>query len=275
MRINESRIRQIIREEVESAVDEMAHAGTFEPEQSPDTNRVSFQYGNQPDNDSAATLLKHRSAAEKFARSGRFKTLAEKHLANIPHSVWFAPLIGSYREVWDNAEGTRMKVMPVKKGLELLKSLGYKGIDGVGSSDVVVLYTSATAGSNPTDPILATPWMIFHAMFDNMDNNLCPSYVKLYDRMIEDDLPDMDVMKLAAGLTMKSAREGWVRAPTDLIAEMMCQELLTSQGLQVDIEKIEDDELSELMEEIVPVIKKSADQFRNRMKGKLFLIAVN
>jgi hypothetical protein len=267
MRINESRIRQIIREEVKSAVDEMAYAGS-----------LGIRHNDQGRSTEAGEP--NRPGAEKFARSGRFKKLAEKHLANIPHNVWFAPLIGTVDDIVDvAAEAQRMKFMPLMPaGIRYLESYGYEIPGGFSADDVVILYTSLST----TTDTLATPWMIFHAMFDSGPDMsfLAPYYDKLIIGIMNGRTEDPDLKPLwrdeswFEALTMRSAREGRVLGSDDAFAEIMCQELLTSGGVRFDLEKVEPD-LADALDALIPHIKKGADEFRRMIKGKLIVVGVN
>ena len=274
MAITESRIRRIIREELEKQVDEMAYAGSLGVRQSPDEEGTSFfsvEVADEP----------NRPGAEKFARSRRFRTLAEKHFANIPGNVWVAPLIGIADDVYDSADDTRVRAVPlVPDGIERLEELGYEAPARVGRDDIVILYTTMSTGKS----IMATPWMIFHAMFDNVDlgGSLCPSYSELFSSIVYEDTDDPDLILLGGGeaagwagaLTMKSARDGLVELATDAFAEIMCQELLTSGGFQIN-DRGAAPKYVEALHALKPHIKRCADEFRQNIRGKLVTVAVN
>lgn len=281
MRINESRLRRIIREELEKQVDEMAYAGNLGIRRSPDEESTSFF------SDEVA-LEPNRSGAEKFARSGRFKTLAEKHFANIPGSVWVAPLIGVADNVYDSIESTRVDTTPlVPDGIERLEELGYESPARVGGDDVVILYTTMSTYENT----LATPWMIIHAMFDSGESMraVCPSYMELVFGLVygdqEDDAEVPPELAPLAGdygterwnraLTMRSAREDLIGdVPTDAFAEIMCQELLTKGGVRFDYSRVEP-KYADALRALIPHVKRCADEFRRNIKGQLITVAVN
>jgi hypothetical protein len=274
MRISESRIRRIIREEIEKQVDEMAYAGNLGVRHSPDQESTSFF------SDEVA-LEPNRPGAEKFARSGRFKTLAGKHLANIPGNVWIAPLIGVADDVYDSVEGTRVKMVPlVPDGIERLEDLGYEAPARVGGDDIVILYATMSTGPD----IMATPWMIFHAMFDSGESaaNVCPSFMELIMGLLYGETDDPELTPIASdfddkwfgALTMKSARDGRIQAPTDAFAEIMCQELLTSGGFQIN-DRGAAPKYVKALHALKPYIKRCADEFRQRIRGKLVTVAVN
>ncbi len=274
MRLSESRIRRIIREEIEKQVDEMAYAGNLGVRRSPDEESTSFF------SDEVA-LEPNRPGAEKFARSGRFKTLAEKHFANIPGNVWVAPLIGVADDVYDSAEGTRVKTTPlVPDGIERLEELGYETPARVGGDDIVILYATMSTGPD----IMATPWMIIHAMFDSAESveSVCPSFLELVGNLMYGEVEDPDLEALASdydidwagALTMKSARDGRVQVPSDAFAEIMCQELLTSGGFQIN-ERGAAPKYVKALHALKPYIKRCADEFRQNIRGKLVTVAVN
>ena len=277
MKIKESRIRQIIREEAKKALQEMPYAGSFEPRQSPDwelSDEERIKQGENP------------RGARKFSQSKRFKDLSQKHLANMPNNFWFAPLIGAMTIVIDEG-GQRFRVLPLDPdGLNDLKNIGYNVPDGIKSDDVIINYDISTSHKD----FLATPWMIFHAMFDSnaQEMTLCPSLAQLNELMIYnpgDKISDPDFAPLAReqghksekwfkALTMASARNGKLDAISDAIAEMMCQELLTSGGLRLDLGVVSP-EYHKPLHMLSDIIKQCANEFRKNIGGKYIIIAVN
>ncbi len=285
MGISRDRIRRIIREEVAQAVDEMAYAGDlgigrdgFEDDPD-DYENMSFQAGEAGPNP-------NRKGAEKFARSTRFRKLAEKHLANIPGNVWIAPLIGVGRgaDVDDDPSRytqNRVRLTPlVPDGIEMLERLGYEAPARVGGDDIVILYSSMTTEKG----FMATPWMIFHSMFDSGDSvdRISPLYQELMDMFMQNVDPDPEIEALTGenenewvgALTMASARNGEVGTTTDALAEIVCQELLTKGGFQVNPDGA-DPEYVEALQALKPYIKRIADEVRSNMRGKLVATAVN
>jgi hypothetical protein len=285
MRISGSRIRQIIREETHRALQEMPYAGDlgigrdgFEDDPD-DWENMSFQAGEAGPNP-------NRKGAEKFARSTRFRKLAEKHLANVPGSVWIAPLIGVGRgaDVDDDPSGytqNRVRLTPlVPDGIELLERLGYEAPARVGGDDIVILYSSMTTEKG----FMATPWMIFHSMFDSGDSvdRISPLFQELMDMFMQNIDPPPEIEALTGenenewvgALTMGSARNGEVGTTTDALAEIVCQELLTKGGFQVNPGGA-DPEYVEALQALKPYIKRIADEVRSNMRGKLVAVAVN
>jgi len=285
MGISRDRIRRIIREETHRALQEMPYAGDlgigrdgFEDDED-DFENMSFQAG-----DGGAGP--NRKGAEKFARSTRFRKLAEKHLANIPGNVWIAPLIGVGHgaDVDDDPSRytqNRVRLTPlVPDGIELLEKLGYEAPARVGGDDIVILYSSMTTEKG----FMATPWMIFHSMFDSGDSvdRISPLYQELMDMFMQNVDPDPEIEALTGenenewvgALTMGSARNGEIGATTDALAEIVCQELLTKGGFQVNPDGA-DPEYVEALQALKPYIKRIADEVRSNMRGKLVATAVN
>lgn len=283
MRITERRLRQIIREEAVRALQEMPYRGS-----------LGVAYSKFPDRDSyfaGESMTQTRSGAEKYARSGRFRTLAQKHLENIPHDVWFAPFIGVGHDegVMDFAEGSlpRLRIIPlVPDGIKRLKEHGYGPLDSVGGGDTVILYSTDHVSRNFT----ATPWMIFHAIFDSGPemNEILPSFSELVGSLFgfEDPIdprlePIRQVSMKGSGygtwfraLTMASARAGGPQGEGDAFAEIMCQELLTRGGVRFNTADV-DPEVATALEAIRGEVRLVANKFRRRIKGKLIIVGVN
>jgi hypothetical protein len=280
MRISESRIRRIIREEARRALQEMPYAGNLGGGEHPDPERYGeFQGGR-----------KNPRAAVKFAGSGRFRSLAEKHLANIDHPVWFAPVGGPGESLYfdsqddeDESETSyyRLRVMDlVPDGIEKLERLGFESPARVGGGDTVILYGTTSADR----ATLGTPWMIFHAIFDSMGGAgwLVPDYGDPENEAaweLGDEVEILyDVVDLSSwlpALTMASARAGRIDQYKDALAEMMCQELLTSGGFRINDDAPVEPEYLEALHALEPHVKGWADDFRRNMRGKLIIVSVN
>ena len=302
MRISESRIRRIIREEArrvlrEGTVDEMAYAGDLGVVRGEDQETDSFITGN------IARKGANRMGAEKYTGTRKFRELAEKHFANIPYNVWLAPLIGHPSEagVSDDPEdyGRGVMVDLVPDGIERLERLGFKAPARVGGDDLVILYTSMTTDAN----VLASPWMILHSIFDtnSMTEDLVPGYRELVDLLTIGDSEDEELelfanltdnpgpaRALISTLTMASARNGELSGGSDPLAEMMCQELLTKSGLRLNLDAMEapkgpswhggsydPDELRETIVALGRRVKQMAADFRRNARGKLIITATN
>jgi len=284
MRITESRMRQIIREEAKRALQEMPYAGDLGigrdgyDDTDDDMDSMSFQSseGGGP----------NRAGAEKFARSARFRKLAEKNLANIPGSVWIAPLIGIGRGagVDDDPSGStqnRVRLTPlVPDGIETLERLGFEAPARVGGDDTVILYSSMTTQKG----FVATPWMIFHSMLDSGDSvdRISPLYQELSDIFIglDDAPPEIRAItgenedRWVRALTMASARKGEIGTTSDALAEIVCQELLTKGGFQVNPAGAAP-EYVEALQALKPYIRRIADEVRSSIRGTLVATAVN
>ena len=283
MRISESRMRQIIREEAKRALQEMPYAGSL------GVGRDSYR-DEDPDAPMSFTADElggpNRKGAERYARSARFKKLAEKHLANVPGNVWIAPLIGvgNNADVDEDPSGysqNRVRLRPlVPDGIELLERLGYETPARVGSDDTVILYSSMTTEKD----FMATPWMIFHSMLDSGDsvNRISPLYEELSGIFIWQSGAPPEIKAITGenedqwvdALTMASARNGKIGTTSDALAEIVCQELLTKGGFQVNPNGTAP-KYVEALQALKPYIKRIADEVRSNIRGKLVAVAVN
>jgi len=178
MTITESTLRRIIREEAKKALQEMPYAGSLGIKKSSRPNWESFTSG-------ISAAGPNRAGAEKYARSGRFKTLAKKHFDNIPYGVWTAAIIGDGSDagVDDEPEmGKRGAVLDLNsEGRQLLDRLGFQIPAQIGKNDLVILYSAMTTEID----FLATPWMVLHSIFDSnrMSEELVPGYRELYSHI--------------------------------------------------------------------------------------------
>lgn len=299
MRISESRIRRIIREEArrvlrEGTVDEMAYAGDLGVRHSKHQERDSFI-------SSELSGTSNRKGAEKYAGGEHFRALARKHFDNIPYDVWVAPLIGVGHEAGvsddpeDERRGRVMKLVP--DGIKLLEEIGFESPARVGGGDLVILYSAMTTDRD----FLATPWMVMHSIFDsnNLSDSLVPGFNSLnaflvYGGEEEDGFDDIAIFNnandnssvtsaLVSTLTMASARNERIGSASDALAEMMCQELLTKGGLRLNLDALSvqgnmsasDDELRGSIKSLARHVKRMADDFRRNARGKLIVTSTN
>lgn len=276
MRITESRIRRIIREEAQHALQEMPYAGNLGIVHSDSDEESSL----------AQDVGPNPAGAEKYARSGRFGTLALKSFATLPQSVWVAPFIGVGLGVSSEGGATRAKFEKlVPAGVRKLKKLGYEATDRVGADDTVILYTTMSTHRG----FMATPWMIVHAIFDvdltTASGHISPTFERIYDRLLNfgdgDEFEeigaldnDLDVKRWVGALTMASARNGKLSRLGDALSEMICQEILTAGGLRLNLEAA-DPEFVPALEILASAVKTIGEEFRRASRGKLITVSVN
>jgi len=160
----------------------------------------------------------------------------------------------------------------------------------VGSGDLVILYSAMVTDIN----FLATPWMVMHSIFDtnSMTEELIPGYQALNNMIVfgdtepEDDalMPLMNLTDNAEAseyvvrrLTMASARNELLAGGGDILAEMMCQELLTKGGLRINFTTAPEKEnaLSKAIRALASRVKLMAADFRRNAQGKLIVTATN
>ena len=133
---------------------------------------------------------------------------------------------------------------------------------------------------------LATPWIIFHSIFDSSTDtkNISPTFSELFDSLYMgegefSELFYLDSFEWSSALTMKSAREGLELITTDALAEIMTQELLTKGGFRYneDALNLQNGDVNEveLFKKLKILIKQAADEFRQNSKGKLLIVTIN
>ena len=237
------------------------------------------------------------SAAEKFARSGRFQTQAKKLYANFPNNVWIASYAGDSRQLADVIPGHdvglggelsgELRVLAtdlVPDGIKILDAIGFEAPARVNGDDFVILHSI----SGVDRETLSTPWMIFHSMFDDTgappadfipswdDLELNPFSLESKKIKFKDgSLVDFDSGKdLGRIFTMGSARSGQLNGSNNVVAEAMCQELLTRDGFNFKPNDL-DDESIQIMEEFQDSVRQAADEFRDNTRGKLLTVATS
>ena len=283
MRITESQLRRIIREEIEGQIDEMAWGGHVGIGSDP----IDPRYADDPEivNSTFASRLElggNRDHARRYVAGPAWAKLARQHYANLPFTLWTAPYIGAGYSTMsrdfrpdasasadlDDEIDNRMKLMPLREGLPILRDLGYD-TKGVGTDDFVVLFTTAMTDKD----FLGSPWMLFHAFFDGGTpaiSQLVPGWRDIWQRFSVSMEPYM---------TMKAARTKYFTknpgtSARDIAAEAMCQELLTRGGFTLQSNK-KGNPPPKRMQELVPIVKEAAENFRRNAPGHLVTVVLN
>ena len=275
MRITEVQLRQIIRE----SLDEMAFAKTLTGHDGKHIvlpGRSSRRSG--PEGSTSARALDPETNS-RYLGSKKFNDDAIRLYANVPFNVWLAPVLSkdpdrSMGFVDPEFGYSRIKVLNLAYGgLEFLEKTGFAGVEEINpTKDLVVL----PVGLNVMKGYTTSPWVIMHGIFDSFDGNnavseLAPGLVKLYKDVEKD--PDL-IWHLLHSLTMYSARTHQITldAPSDMIAEMMLQEILDKRGVRFNFDKVVDADVQNQIIEIGKRVKEQAQLFRKRAPGKLILV---
>lgn len=272
MRLTESKLRAVIRKELQKSLHEMAHMGTmgvsrgdwYKPDENPEEVLEPLSVFSK----------REMAAAEKYARSSRFAKLADKLFANLPINIWTAALIG--RKSGERSEYYELN----DENLERLASLGFDTSKPFGPDDTIILgiYGSADKGT------LGTPWMTFHALFDayNFESPIMEKFSNLYGLVTEDEefggrfmeSGIRDAMTMGAARDAKEGRGIGLESEDDVLAELMVQELLDRRGVRFDLENIEP-QFHPFFDELTVLVKEAAQAIRDTMIGKIVVVSVN
>ena len=281
MRVTETHLRQLIREELEKHIDEMAwggHIGLAQDEPYPhNPDYVSGEVATV--NDARGS----RSRATKYAQSDAWASRALTLYKNLPFTLWTAPYIGSgKREKLDavdirptivnynyEPDAYRVRSFPLADNMDKLTQLGYD-VSQIKPDDVVILYTSASTDAS----VIPSPWMIFHALFDSDGGQgeppgllqIVPSWSR--SRWAVND-------SLASWMTMYSARQGLIGTQADAAAEAMAQELLDKQGFHLAPENKRGKAAPKSAAKSIALIKAAGEEFRTNAPGHLITVLVN
>ena len=128
---------------------------------------------------------------------------------------------------------------------------------------------------------LPTPWMIVHAMFDTQQANspvLGEMWMDVYRAGSDEDefvnaFEEDDGELMQRALTMKSARDGQIRAYTDAIAEILTQAVLTTSGFRYN--ETGDPRMDSLMANVARVVAPARQEFEAQIAGKVLTVGVH
>ena len=219
---------------------------------------------------------------------------------NFPYPVVFVPIFGSSYEGFGSdpmgnegildpkmggievglgREYGRVENVSRQKSFEIMKNLGYKEKDfqKITPETFLILFTVETV-MNPE--FLGTPWMVMHAIADSGEDQ-GENWFRSGKYSLADieDIPFMmnnswDI-EWSECLTVKSARDGLLGSPGDAIAEMFCQEVLTTKGFRWNQQgAIKQGFTYDIMNQISLIVKDVANNFKNSMRGKNLIVAV-
>jgi hypothetical protein len=274
MRITEVQLRRIIKE----ALDEMAFAKTLARSDGEHIVLPSNRHWSTPEGSTTARAMDPKTTSQ-YLKSKKFNDDAIRLYANVPFKVWLAPVLSKSLDVStafvDPKLGySRIKVLNLADGgLEFLEKTGFAGVEEIDpAKDLVVL----PVGLNVMKGYTTSPWVIMHGVFDSIDtiniiSQLVPGAMELL-KDIEKD-PDL-IWHLLHSLTMYSARTHQITldAPSDMVAEMLVQEIFDKRRLRFNFDKVVDPDAQKKIIEIGKRVKEMAQLFRKRAPGKLILV---
>jgi hypothetical protein len=279
MKITNSQLRQIIREDLIQNIDEMAFAKTLTGHDGKHIvlpGRSSHWSG--PEGSTSAKAFDPETTS-RYLGSKKFNDDAIRLYANVPFNVWLAPVLSKDPDTSINFVDpkfgySRIKVLNLAYGgLEFLEKTGFAGIEEINpTKDLVVL----PVGLNVMKGYTTSPWVIMHGVFDSIDtiniiSELVPGAMELL-KDIEKD-PDL-IWHLLKSLTMYSARthQFTLDAPSDMVAEMFVQEIFDKRRLRFNFDEVKDPDMRNQITEVGDRVKKLAQLFITRAPGKLILV---
>lgn len=283
MKITESQLRRMIREELKRDLNEMPYGGTLS---GPGGEDVRMKPGREivPPGIKKAS---NPDVTSKLFKSAKFKSDAERLYTNIPYKVWLAPIFGvSTGEHLPNPDddSDRMAFANLSKvGVARLVNFGFMLPDDIDTrNDLVIAVISPLAGRLTVPDgklsISSSPWTIFHAIFDSSIgykrdaiDELVPGYQDFVKDLTRIFGEPKILKRLVGALSMGAARKGEIFSPWDAAAEMMVQELIDKRRLRLDLSGLEPEERAQLAA-FGDRVRELAQAFRENAQGKLIVI---
>jgi len=304
MKITRRQLRQIIREmafkknlgTVDSADDQFSSfnkiAATDNYEFLGDYERPVFDPG------AIKRMNKQKKAASVYAKGSSFNKEAEKRFGYMNAKVCVLAQIGSFcfkngtisKSQFNKFVGrqrgnfdSRLKISPLNQSAKNFLKKVKPDIDlsTIEDNDCIIYYQTDFINIG-NHKFQMTPWMIMHAIFDSelMRNKLTKLGHDIGN--LQNTSPGFS-KRVIDILTMKSAitqRKGPVPHQqeqyrnyflNDDLAEMVCQELLTKNGLRLNIAGLTDYEV-EYLKNLKQKVSEVAKWFDNYIKGKLIVV---
>lgn len=271
IRLTESRLRKIIREEL-GRLDEMPFGGSLGAIVGPA----------HPDERNHDRARRDSASVVKYTQSGLWMKQAEAYYINVPITIWVATFAGWPDRVFGDlgirfGEHRRADVVPMRVGKQALLGAGYEPhlVNGVGDDDLIL----CVSGGELIPGGLPSAWIVMHSIFDSQEErsvmNLVPSFRKVRKLChVVNDIP--------GALTMKSARTDTLGGPDDAAAEMVVQQLITRSRFRPNVDAVisnsrrvgtPEQKLAEL-EELRDAVKQTADEFGKNARGKVIFVQI-
>lgn len=174
-------------------------------------------------------------AVDRFHRTPQFQKKAIAAFRGLPIEAYFLPI--KIDKNLPFLQDTRLTVEKPAKGIRLLKQIGadvdFEDLQAklAGGATVFLSFVEKLQAG-----LLPTPWMTIHAMLDNSEaegNSVLDALRYKIQDWIEEEEPYTDDDELQEIMTMGSARSGLLRgaATSDIISELMTQEIATRRGI--------------------------------------------
>lgn len=304
MKITRKQLRQIIREmafkknlgTVDSADDQFS---SFNKIAATDNYDFLYDYGRPVDDPEAIQrMTRQKKAATVYAKGNSFNAEAEKRFSYMDTKVCVLAQIGSFcfkngtisRNQFEKFIGkqkgnfdSRLNISPLNQSAKNFLKKVKPNIDlsSIEEDDCIIYYQTDFINIG-RHKFQMTPWMIMHAIFDSelMRNKLTELGHDIGS--LQKTSPGFS-KRVIDILTMKSAitqRKGEVPHQqeqyrnyflNDDLAEMVCQELLTKNGLRLNMTDLTDNEVAYL-KNLKQKVSEAAKWFDNYIKGKLIVV---
>ena len=300
MKISRQKLRNLINQVIKEApfADDL---GSIESENEEDASILgSVSVGVVPsdteeekDQETKKSLARQRKAARFYASSDAFKTEAEKRYRHLDANIFVLSQIGSFSFKPGTVSNTkRRQYLPYgvqkrvvfndlnQKSFNFLRQIKPDiDLSKVKETDTIIYYQTDAIG-NKRQTYKMTPWMIIHAIVDStvfQDKLSQLTDINYRDYLSQPLHPDRKVSDvMTTGSSKKKdftaiAQMGLKYPTDDAIAEMICQEILTTNGLHFNREGF-DDAQNRHLDNVKGHIEKIAAWFKEYIKGKLIVV---
>jgi hypothetical protein len=213
---------------------------------------------------------------KKFFSSEKFKSDAIKAYSLFNTSVYVIPVVSgdsgiSQRTKIFNEKDKIFKILSKcqlsdEKTSELMSAL---------SNDATIFITKASMLEKGYLPSI---WMMLHAMIDDQKRVVLSDLSSSLDKLVNELGEKCKILGMCKDendigtlfFTMKSARMNDIGGLKDLVAEIVCQEILTYEGFH--FKKSENDDVNDILLQISHCVKDARKQFENEIKGCLLIV---
>lgn len=233
-----------------------------------------------------------RKFAKNLSRSSGWAKTAKQLYENVPYPIWTIAYIGSLDRdfemygramMMDLGEGLRRLQEWKEQYPENFAELNLNKLSSVGPGDLVIFYASESQSGLEFN---ATPWKVFHAIFDSPVGQRLATWTNweaAFDEAYGHFIDRENVMAMANVFTMGMARTGrrdpgwFVDTAGELLYDIPAQEVINRRRFNLNEEYLEtlDEEDQEVLLNLIPFAQAVGEEFREKARGKFIMVDVD
>lgn len=231
-----------------------------------------------------------RKFAKNLSRSSGWAKTAKQLYENVPYPIWTIAYIGSLER--DFEMYGRAQMMDLGVGLKKLQEwkkqhpenfaeLNLNKLSSVGPGDLVIFYATETQSDLEFN---ATPWKVFHAIFDSPVGqrletwtNWAVGFEEAYGHFTGRENVMANVFTMGMARTGRKKPTWFMDTAGELLYDIPAQEVINRRRFNLNEKELVklDEEDQEVLLNLIPFAQAVGEEFREKARGKFIMVDVD